>query len=66
MLFQRAEKEDLLPTVEQVMTAINEQKRQSGMNDEESSRNLEGQNVRFDELREETKKDLAIKALQDK
>ena len=66
VLFQRAEQEKLLPTEDQITSAINEQKTQTGMTDEEFGRQLKDQNVTMEALREEAKKDLAIKALQDK
>src|SRR5437763_12226606 len=66
VLFQRAEQEKLLPTEEQITSAINQQKQQSGMTDEEFARQIKGQNMSMEALREETKKDQAINRLQDK
>lgn len=66
VLFQRAEQEKLLPTEEQLTATINEQKQRSGMSEEEFTRTLKEQNLTHEGLREEAKKDLAIKALQDK
>jgi peptidyl-prolyl cis-trans isomerase SurA len=66
VLFQRAEQEKLLPSEDQITSAINEQKQQTGMTDEEFARQLKEQNVTMEALREEAKKDLAIKSLQDK
>jgi parvulin-like peptidyl-prolyl isomerase len=66
VLYQRAEQEKLLPTEEQITSSINEQKQQGGMTDEEFARKLKEQNLTQEALREEAKKDLAIKALQDK
>jgi SurA N-terminal domain/PPIC-type PPIASE domain len=66
VLFQRAEQEKLLPSEDQITSAINEQKQTTGMTDEEFARQLKEQNVTMEALREEAKKDLAIKALQDK
>ena len=66
VLFQRAEQEKLLPTEDQITAAINEQKQASGATDEDFARQLKEQNVTMEALREEAKKDLAIKALQDK
>jgi len=66
VLFQRAEQEKLLPTEEQITTAINQQKQQGGMTDEEFARQLKEQNMTIEALREEAKKDLAINSLQDK
>ena len=66
VLFQRAEKEKLLPTEDQINAAINQQKQQSGMTDEDFAKNLKEQNVTMDVLKEEARKSLAINALQDK
>ncbi len=66
VLFQRAEQEKLLPSEDQITSSINEQKQQTGMTDEEFARQLKEQNVTGEALREEAKKDLAIKSLQDK
>jgi parvulin-like peptidyl-prolyl isomerase len=66
VLFQRAEKEKLLPTDEQIAAAINQQKQQSGMTDEDFQKSLKGQNLTMETLREEARKDLAIRSLQEK
>ena len=66
VLFQRAEKEKLLPTEDQINAAINQQKQQSGMTDEDFAKNLKEQSVTMDVLKEEARKDLAISSLQDK
>jgi parvulin-like peptidyl-prolyl isomerase len=66
VLYQRADQEKLLPSEEQITSSINEQKQQGGMTDEEFVRKLKEQNLTQEALREEAKKDLAIKALQDK
>jgi parvulin-like peptidyl-prolyl isomerase len=66
VLFQRAEQEKLLPTEDQITAAINEQKQTTGATDEDFARQLKEQNLTMEALREEAKKDLAIKALQDK
>ena len=66
VLFQRAEQEKVLPSEDQITSAINEQKAQTGMTDDDFDRQLKEQNVTREALREEAKKDLAIKALQDK
>ena len=63
MLFQRAEKEKLLPTEDQINAVINQQKQQSGMTDEDFAKNLKEQNMTMDVLKEEARKDLAIKTL---
>ena len=66
VLFQRAEQEKLLPTEEQITSAINQQKQQGGVTDEEFARTLKEQNMSVEAVREEAKKDLAINSLQDK
>ena len=66
VLFQRAEQEKLLPTEEQITSAINQQKQQSGVTQEEFDRQLKEQNLTPEALREEAKKDLAINSLQDR
>jgi parvulin-like peptidyl-prolyl isomerase len=66
VLVQRAEQEKLLPTEDQITSAINDQKQQRGLTDEEFSRQLSQQNMTMEALREEARKDLAVKALQDK
>jgi peptidyl-prolyl cis-trans isomerase SurA len=66
VLFQRAEQEKLLPTEEQITSAINQQKQQAGSTDEDFARQLKEQNMSMEAVREEAKKDLAINSLQDK
>jgi peptidyl-prolyl cis-trans isomerase SurA len=66
VLFQRSEKEKLLPTEDQINAAINSQKQNSGMTDEDFAKNLQLQGVTMDVLKEEARKDLAIGSLQDK
>ena len=66
VLFQRAEQEKLLPTEDEITSGINEQKAQTGMTDDDFTRQLKEQNLTMEALREEAKKDLAIKKLQDK
>ncbi len=66
VLFQRAEREKLLPTEEQITSAINQQKQQSGMTDEDFQKSLAQQNMTMESLREEARKDVAIKSLQEK
>lgn len=65
-LFQRAEKENLLPNEEQITSAIDQQKQQSRLTQEEFDRQLKEQNMTSEALRGEAKKDLAITSLQDK
>ncbi len=66
VMFQKAEKEKVLPTEDQITTLINEQKQQSGMTDDDFQKNLAAQNMTMETLREEARKDIAIKNLQDK
>jgi parvulin-like peptidyl-prolyl isomerase len=66
VLFQRAEKEKLLPTEDEITNVINAQKQERGMTDEEFQRQLKNQNMTMEALREDAKKDLAIAKLQDK
>lgn len=66
VLFQRAEKEKLLPTDEQIAGTINQQKQQSGMTDEDFEKSLREQNLTGEVLRAEARKDLAIRSLQEK
>ncbi len=66
VLFQRAEREKLLPTDAQIETAIATQKQQSGMTSEDFEKTLAAQNLNMERLREEARKDLAISSLQDK
>jgi peptidyl-prolyl cis-trans isomerase SurA len=66
VLFQRAEREKLLPTEDEITAFINQQKQQSGMTDDDFQKNLTAQNLTMESLREETRKNLAITKLQDK
>jgi peptidyl-prolyl cis-trans isomerase SurA len=66
VLFQRAEREKLLPTDDQVTGLINQQKQQGGMTDDDFQKNLQEQKLTMEALREEARKDIAIKNLQDK
>ncbi len=66
VLFQRAEREKSLPTEDQITAIINQQKQQSGMTDDDFSKNLAAQNLTMESLREEARKDIAIKNLQEK
>ncbi len=66
VLFQRAEREKALPTEDQITAIINQQKQQSGMTDDDFQKNLAAQNLTMESLREEARKDIAIKNLQDK
>jgi peptidyl-prolyl cis-trans isomerase SurA len=66
VLFQRAEREKLLPTEDQIDGAINQQKQQTGMTSEDFEKGLREQNISMETLREEARKNLAITNLQDK
>jgi len=66
VLFQRAEREKLLPTEDEIDGAINTQKQQSGMTSEDFDRSLKEQNISMETLREEARKNLAISKLEDK
>jgi peptidyl-prolyl cis-trans isomerase SurA len=66
VLFQRAEREKLMPTEDEVTAIINQQKQQSGMTDDDFKKSLAAQNVTEQTLREEARKDIAVKKLQDK
>jgi parvulin-like peptidyl-prolyl isomerase len=66
VLFQRAEREKVLPTEAQIDGAIATQKQNSGMTSEDFDKSLRAQNLSMETLREEARKSLAITALQDK
>ena len=66
VLFQRAEREKVLPTEAQIDGAIAQQKEQTGMTQEDFEKSLKAQNMTMETLREEARKTLAITALQDK
>lgn len=66
VLFQRAEKEKLLPTEDQITTAINQQKQQSGMTDEDFQKWLSQRSMTQEALRDEARKDLSVSNLQEK
>ena len=66
VLFQRAEREKVMPTEAQIDGAISQQKEQARMTQEDFDKSLRAQNLSMETLREEARKDLAITALQDK
>ena len=66
VLFQRADREKLLPTEDEITAIINQQKQQSGMTDDDFQKQLAARNMTMESLREEGRKDIAIKKLQDK
>ncbi len=66
VMYQRAEKEKLLPTDAQIDGAIATQKQNSGMTAEDFDKSLKAQNMSMESLRDDARKSLAIAALQDK
>ena len=66
VLFQRAEREKLLPTDAQIDGAIASQKQSNNMTAEDFDKTLKQQNMSMEAYREEARKSLAITALQDK
>ena len=66
VLFQRAEREKMLPTDDEITAFINQQKTQSGMTDDDLQKNLAAQNMTMEGYREVTRKSIAISKLQDK
>lgn len=66
VLYQRAEQEKLLPTEEQITSAINQRKQQGGVTQEEFDRQLKESGMTNEELHETAKKDLSVTALGDK
>lgn len=66
VLFQRAEREKVLPTESQIDGVIATQKQNSGMTAEDFDKRLKEQNMSMETLRDEARKQLAIAALQDK
>jgi peptidyl-prolyl cis-trans isomerase SurA len=66
VLLQRADREKLLPTEDEITAIINQQKQQTGMTDDDFQKNLAAQNMTMESLREEARKDIAVKKLQDK
>jgi peptidyl-prolyl cis-trans isomerase SurA len=66
VLFQRAEKEKLLPTEDEISQQINNQKQQTGMTEEAFQKQLKDQNMTEATLREEMRKQLAVQKLQEK
>ena len=66
VLVQRAQKENLMPTEDQITAAINDQKQQGGLTDEEFQKQLKQQNLTLEGLREEARKDIAVRNLQEK
>ena len=66
VLFQRADREKLMPTEDEITAFINQQKQQTGMTDDDFKKNLAAQSLTEASLREEARKNIAISKLQDK
>jgi peptidyl-prolyl cis-trans isomerase SurA len=66
VLFQRGEREKLLPTEDEITAFINQQKLQSGMTDDDFQKSLAAQNMTMESYREEARKSIAIQKLQEK
>jgi len=66
VLFQRAEREKMLPTEDEITAFINQNKLQSGMTDDDLQKNLVSQNMTMESYRELTRKNIAIQKLQEK
>lgn len=66
VLVQRAEQEKLVPTEDEISSLINKQKQDSGVTDEEFARQLKEQNMSMEAVRDEARKDLSVRKLQDK
>jgi peptidyl-prolyl cis-trans isomerase SurA len=66
VLFQRAEKDKLLPTEDEITQFINSQMQQANMTQEQFQKRLKEQNQTLESLREEARKQIAIQKLQDK
>jgi parvulin-like peptidyl-prolyl isomerase len=66
VLYQRAQKENALPSDEQITTAISQQQQQSGMTTEEFQKQLNEQGLTLEGVREEARKQIAITNLQEK
>ena len=65
VLYARAEKEKMVPTDDEVTTFVNQQKQQVGTV-EEWEKSLKENNLTEEQVREEARKDLAIRKLQEK
>ena len=66
VLFQRAEREKMLPTEDEITAFINQNKLQSGMTDDDLQKKLVSQNMTMESYRELTRKTIAIQKLQEK
>ncbi len=66
VLFQRVDREKLLPSEDEITAFINQQKQQSGMTDDDFQKSLTAQSMTMESYREEARKVIAIQKLQDK
>jgi peptidyl-prolyl cis-trans isomerase SurA len=66
VLFQKAEKEGVVPTDEEVLAEYNKLKTNSGKSAEQFLKDLQAANETEESLREKVKKQLAVKKLEDK
>jgi peptidyl-prolyl cis-trans isomerase SurA len=66
VLFQRADKEGLLPKDDEITQAINEQKQQNGMTEEQYQKMLKETNQTEQQIRDIARKQIAVKKLLDK
>lgn len=66
VLFQRAEKEKLLPSEEEVTQALNAQKQQGRLTEEEYQKRLQETGRTEQAIREELRKQIAVQRLQEK
>jgi parvulin-like peptidyl-prolyl isomerase len=65
-LYQRAQKENVIPTDDEVKQALQTQIQQSGMSQDEYQKRLQDLGQTEDQLKDEIKRQLAIQKLQDK
>ncbi len=66
VLFQRADKEGLLPKEEEITQVINEQKQQNGMTEEQYQKMLKDSNQTEQQLRDIARRQIAVKRLLDR
>lgn len=66
VLYQRAEKEGLLPKDDEITQAINQQKQQNGMTEEQYQQALKDSNQTESQLRDVARKQLAVSKLLEK
>jgi peptidyl-prolyl cis-trans isomerase SurA len=66
IMFQRAKKDNLMPTEDEITSAIQKNKSDSGMTEDAFQKRLKETNQNEQEFREDVRKQLAVKKLQDK